>query len=105
MVASVHNKVRAFAYIVERAMIRAIYRDGAIQPLDEVPADWREGDELIVDQADEVPSAEELDAWVADVEAAVAKIPDSDHDIMEAVLAQVEAESKELGRRELERLP
>jgi hypothetical protein len=29
-------------------MIRAIYRDGAIQPLDELPSTWHDGQELVV---------------------------------------------------------
>jgi predicted DNA-binding antitoxin AbrB/MazE fold protein len=84
-------------------MIRAIYRSGVIQPLDDVPADWQEGEELTVDLADPAPTAEELDAWVADVKAATANISDEDHDKFMAALAEVEAESKELARREMER--
>jgi hypothetical protein len=84
-------------------MIRAIYRKGKIQPVDAVPPAWSDGQELIVEEAAAKPSAESLDAWAADVEAATAEISDEEHDRFMAVLAEVEAESKELGRREMER--
>ena len=34
--------------IMSQAMIRAVFRDGVIQPVDDVPADWHDGDELCV---------------------------------------------------------
>jgi hypothetical protein len=87
-------------------MIRAVYRSGSIQPLEAVPGTWREGEELLVQEAADVaPTLEAIDAWAADVSSATAKISDDDHDRFMAILAKVEAESKELGRRELERSP
>lgn len=47
---------------------------------------------------------DELDEWAAAVEAATARISPEDHNKFMAILEQVEAESKELGRREMERL-
>lgn len=84
-------------------MIRAIYKKGRIQPIDIVPSDWREGQELIVEEAVDVPTQEELDAWSAAVEAATAGITEEMHAEFMKALEQVEAESKELGRREMER--
>ena len=85
-------------------MIRAVYRDGKIHPLDGFHADWREGDELVVDA---LPSAnipdESFNEWVAELNAACAAISDEDHARMEAALEEIEARSKELGRREMER--
>jgi hypothetical protein len=46
-----------------------------------------------------------LDAWATDVEAAAAKVAAEDHSRFMTILAEVEAESKELGRQELERTP
>jgi len=84
-------------------MIRAIYRKGKIQPVDAVPPAWSEGQELIVEEATAAPTSAELEAWSADVEAATADISDEEHDRFMAVLAELEVESKELGRREMER--
>lgn len=33
-------------------MIRAVYRDGTIQPLEGIPRDWQDGDELAVEHAE-----------------------------------------------------
>jgi hypothetical protein len=82
-------------------MIRAVYRDGAIQPLDTVPAEWHEGDKLIVEQVETTPTAAEIDEWAADVEDAAARIPDEDHDRAMAAIAQHRAEAKEQARREM----
>ena len=84
-------------------MIRAAYRDGVIQPLDEVPTDWRDGDELVVRELHESGIASERDNWLSELNAAAAKIPDRVHNEVAAALAQIEAESKEFARRELER--
>ena len=61
-------------------MIRAVYRDGKIQPLDGIPTEWREGDELIVDAlvAEETP--ESFEEWMADFNEAAAGINDEEHD-------------------------
>jgi hypothetical protein len=82
-------------------MIRAVYRDGAIRPVDDVPVGWQEGDKLIVDQEETTPTPEEIDAWVADVEAATSQILDEDHDRAMAAIAQHRSESKRQARREL----
>ena len=92
-------------------MIRAVYRKGAIEPLDSVPADWREGQELEVREPEDAleanwpPTAEELEKWSADVLAATAGITDEEHAEFLKALDEIEAESKELGRREMERMP
>ena len=45
-------------------MIRAVYRDGAIQPLDEVPADWQEGQELEIRAMQPCEAAADTDDWI-----------------------------------------
>jgi hypothetical protein len=85
-------------------MIRAIYRNGKIQPLDSIPADWREGDELVINAApsEDIPR-ESFEEWIADLKEAVADISDEDHERMEAALNEIEAGSKEQARREIDR--
>jgi len=85
-------------------MIRAVYRDGRIQPLDGIPAEWREGDELVVEAVGDEAPMESFDDWAAELKAATEGISDEDHEQFMAALGQVERESKELGRRESERL-
>jgi hypothetical protein len=43
------------------------------------------------------------DGWLAELNAAAAKIPDRVHEELAAALEGLEAESKELGRREMEK--
>jgi hypothetical protein len=88
-------------------MIRAVYRDGKIEPLDKIPAYWDEGQELEIQQTGGKMSPEEfdeLDQWVAEMEEATKNITDEDHDQFMAILNQLEAESKEQGRREMEKM-
>ncbi len=83
-------------------MIRAVYRDGKIEPVEQVPADWREGDELVIDALPSTNMPDEtFDEWVAEVNAAAAKISDDDHDRVEAAIGQHRAEAKEWMRREM----
>jgi hypothetical protein len=82
-------------------MIRAVYRDGAIQPLDQVPPEWHEGDKLVVEQVETTPSAEEIEEWAAGVEAAAAKISDEDHDKVMAAISEHRAEAKRQMRQEM----
>jgi len=71
--------------------------------LDDVPTEWQEGQELVVDTLSDNETQESFDEWAAEIKAATAGISDEDHDRLMAALEEVEAESKELGRREMER--
>jgi len=86
-------------------MIRAVYRKGKIQPVDAVPSAWSDGQELIVEEAAAKPATDEDDGWLVELNAAAAQIPDRVHKEIAAALERLEAESKELGRREMERMP
>ena len=86
-------------------MIRAVFRHGTIQPVEPVPATWSEGQALEISEPGSEDYSQSGDEWLADLAAAAAKIPDSTHDEVAAILAEVERESKELGRREMERSP
>jgi len=51
-------------------MIKAILKDGVIVPAEPLPADWREGAELLVDLVeDATPSPEELERWAREMDA------------------------------------
>ena len=85
-------------------MIRAVYRDGAIQPLDGIPAEWQEGDELVINAVSESIPSQSFEEWAADLNAATEGISEEDHQRFMAALEEVERESKELGRREMEKV-
>lgn len=85
-------------------MIRAVYREGKIEPVERIPGDWLDGQELEIKQTGGQLSADELadlDAWMVEVEAAAAKIPDEDHDKFMAAIAEHRARAKEWMRREM----
>jgi predicted DNA-binding antitoxin AbrB/MazE fold protein len=84
-------------------MIRAIYRGGVFHPLESVPAEWHEGEELVISQANEAAGNTESENWLAELNAAASQIPDELHDELSKALDEIEAESKELARREMER--
>jgi hypothetical protein len=79
-------------------MIRAVFKDGKIQPLDPPPSDWQDGRELIVEEAETTP--EDLDEWYRGVKELVAKIDPGDPARIEAALREQDADAKAWMRRE-----
>lgn len=80
-------------------MIKAVFRNGKIEPIEAIPSEWREDEELFVQSVGNPNiSQESLDEWAADVKAATANISDEDHDAFMAAIAEIEFESKH-GRR------
>jgi len=59
--------------------IRAILENGAIRPLEELPAGWHEGQALSAEEEETGVDAEEVTAWAREIEAAAAQIPESEH--------------------------
>jgi hypothetical protein len=83
-------------------MIRAVYRHGKIEPLDDVPGSWQDGQELVVDLRVGPDLRETIEQWSAEMDAA-GDLSDEDHDQFMKALEEVERESKVLGRREMEK--
>jgi hypothetical protein len=84
-------------------MIRAVYRNGEIQPLEEIPSNWQEGQELVVDLLAKSEPSETREQWNVEMEAAGAGLTDEDDEEFMKALEEVERRSKELGRREMEK--
>ena len=80
-------------------MVRAILHDGVILPLSPLPADWSEGQELVIDEALPSVSPKELAAWSLEMDELTASIPEEDFERLEAALAEADKEAKELVRR------
>jgi hypothetical protein len=83
--------------------IKAILRDGRIQPLEPLPPDWAEGQELVIEEPDVVETAEEIEQWAKELEASTARIPLEEHERLERALEEIERESKDAVRREWEK--
>jgi hypothetical protein len=80
-------------------MIRAILKQGRIQPLDQLPPHWREGQELIVESCQPSDDSADIKKWRERFVALSAQIPAEDHERMAAALAEQGHQGKELMRR------
>jgi hypothetical protein len=82
-------------------MIRAILKKGKIQPVDELPPHWREGQELIVADCEPSDDPADIRKWHEELRALSAHIPAEDHERMAAALAEQDRQAKERMRRDL----
>jgi hypothetical protein len=82
-------------------MIRAVIRKGKIQPLDELPRHWREGQELIVEGCEPSDDSVDIKKWHQELVALSAQIPADDHERMAAAIAEQRCLTKDRMRREI----
>jgi hypothetical protein len=80
--------------------IKAILRDGRIQPLEPLPPDWTDGQELVVEEPDSVGADAQVNQWANDLDKATAQIPAAEHDRFLRALDEIERASKDAIRRE-----
>ncbi|MHB1560340.1 MAG: hypothetical protein ACYC61_23055 [Isosphaeraceae bacterium] len=80
-------------------MIRAIIRNGQIHPIDPLPSEWREGRQVIVEDAVSVP-ADDLEEWYRELqELGPARYEPGEWERVQATLA----EADELARADVRR--
>lgn len=82
-------------------MIRAILKKGRIQPLDELPGHWREGQELTVACREPSDNPADTKVWHDDFVVLSAQIPAEDHARMAAAIAEQDRQAKERMRRDM----
>jgi hypothetical protein len=80
--------------------IKAILRDGRIQPLEPLPRDWAEGQELVVEEPELVEAETQINQWTKDLDKSTAQIPAEEHDRFLRALDEIERASKGAVRRE-----
>jgi len=80
--------------------IRAILRQGIIQPVEPLPPDWTDGQELVVEEPHADGTQAEISQWAQELETAAAQIPAEEHDRFLKALEEVEKESKEAVRKQ-----
>ena len=83
--------------------IKAILRDGHIQPLEPLPPGWAEGQELVVEEPDLARTEFPVDQWAKELEKSTATIPAEEHERLDRALEEIERESKDAVRREWDR--
>jgi hypothetical protein len=82
-------------------MIRAIIQNGHIRPLDPLPAEWTEGQEVVV-EARESTSLDDLEAWYRELqEAGSAQYEPGEWERVEAILAEADERAKAEVRRQM----
>ena len=82
-------------------MIRAILKKGKIQPLEELPEHWRDGQELIVEGCEPSDDLADIQKWHDKLVALSAQIPAGDHERMAAAVAEQSRQAKERMRRDI----
>ena len=86
-------------------MIRAIVKNGVIQPVEPLPENWKEGREVVVDDvAEQRPSeSDEFDSWAEDMKILTAELNNpQEWQEIEAALAEADRQNKALVRREMD---
>lgn len=82
-------------------MIRAQIKDGVIRPIDPLPTEWAEGQELQIEAAEGLVTPEELDAWEQEMREGAAQIDPADHAIFLRNLQEADEQAKAWMRREM----
>ena len=82
-------------------MIRAIIRHGHIEPLDRLPEDWSEGQEVTVEVSEHCPTDETIRNWHAEWKAACPDISAEDHVELDEALATIRQLGKDQMRKEM----
>jgi len=73
--------------------IKAILLNGRIQPIEPIPPDWAEGQELVIEEPDSAETAAEIQQWAKELEASTARIPAEEHELLDRALEEIEQES------------
>jgi hypothetical protein len=82
-------------------MIRAIVQNGLICPLEPLPAEWNEGRQVIVEDADG-SSVDELDGWYRELQRLDPTDDEADEwPQVQAVLNEADEQAKAAVRREM----
>jgi hypothetical protein len=75
-------------------MIRAVIQDGQICAIDPLPADWRDGRELIVEEA-EPTSTDELEEWYRELQRlGPGQYEPGEREQVQSMLGEVDEEAK-----------
>ncbi len=83
-------------------MLKAVVSGGEIRPLEPLPVDWREGQPLLVEKADDgEPSVEEIDRDFAVLAAMCEASDPADEEQLVRALQEARRQAKEQVRREM----
>jgi len=72
--------------------IKAILRHGVIHPVEPLPPDWAEGQELLIEEPKTSHANTEISQWAQEMDAATAQIPADEHERFLTALEEIEKE-------------
>ena len=95
--------MRAKVFILEdKSMVKLVVSCGEIRPLEPLPADWREGQPLRIEKADDSETpVEEIDRDFADLANLCAESELANEDQLDRALHEARREAKEQVRRHM----
>ena len=70
-------------------MVKAVLRNGAIEPLSPLPSNWADGQELVIAEARAEAKDDSSAAWSREIDELAAQIPKEDFDRVDQVLADL----------------
>lgn len=83
-------------------MVKAVVSHGEIQPLEPLPADWREGQPLRIEKADETETTiEEIDRDFVVLDSLCAASDTNDETQLERALEEARLKAKDQVRRQM----
>ena len=83
-------------------MIRAIYRDGQIQPLDPLPTAWGEGKELQIIEGEPIDDPEAIERWCRELDSIANRpIDPGEWQKFDSALAEADRLAKDQVRKEM----
>jgi hypothetical protein len=80
--------------------IKAVLRHGVIQPVEPLPPDWADGQELVVEEPKADDAVAEISQWAQEMDAATAQIPAEEHERFLKALDEIERDSKDAVRKQ-----
>ena len=80
--------------------IKAILRQGVIEPVEPLPPDWAEGQELLIKEPQTSQPDAQISQWAQEMDAATAQIPAEEHERFLTALEEIERESKDAIRKQ-----
>ncbi|HZL35445.1 MAG TPA: hypothetical protein VFC78_09060 [Tepidisphaeraceae bacterium] len=80
--------------------IKAVLRHGVIQPVEPLPLDWAEGQELVIEEPKPDRADAEISQWAQEMDAATSQIPAEEHERFLNALDEIERESKDAVRKQ-----
>jgi hypothetical protein len=82
-------------------MPKAVLKNGVILPLEPLPPEWADGQELRVESADDDDESKDIDTWYTELQSLVAHNDPAEIARMEQAIATADQEAKALVRKRM----